>query len=565
MDKKVALYARVSTERQEQAGTIERQVAELESYAQEQGYTIPVRCEIDAEMIFLDQGVSGGCLARPALDRLRDLAYEGGIDVLLCLSPDRLAQQYVHQCLLLEEFQRWGIRVQFIQQPDLEDTPQNQLLLGVQGLFAEYERAVMRERMRRGRLYRIRQGDRCFHQAPFGYRYIPVKEPNGGRWEIDTQEAAVVQQIFAWYTEECWSLKRIATQLNETGVPVRRKGGRWNAGRISVILDQPAYAGKAYYNRYRTRPESVGRRKKQGRGRLVAPDKVLRPRDEWIAVDTPAILTQEIWQRAQDQRMHNKRFSQRNNHKQFYLLRGLLLCGVCEGLMIGKSRHKHPYTYYRCERGGKHRLPDVPQHTCTVNAEDAENAVWEAVTELLQEPQRLAKAWADLNTTEPPNQREIKRLEHRSRQLDRQWQRLLDAFQDGLLEKDELAQRKQALEREQTQLQSLLAQVQEIQLQNQTRLRTVQDFADFSHRMLGVLENPTEEVKREVIRLLMDHIVVEDDAIIIHHIVPISDNERLSLKRNHRQKPLYIHRRTVLRKLCRRWESNPQVRKDTRV
>ena len=526
MEKKVALYARVSTERQEQAGTIESQVAELESYAHAQGY------EIEAELIFLDQGVSGACLARPALDRVRDAAYEGGIDVLLCLSPDRLSRQYVHQCLLLDEFQRWGVAVQFINQPDLEDTPQNRLLLGVQGLFAEYERAVMRERMRRGRLYRIRQGGRCFHSAPFGYRYIPVSEPHGGRWEIDSQEAAVVQQIFAWYTKEGWSLKKIATQLNETGVPVRRKGGRWGAGRISVILDQPAYAGKAYYNRYRTRPESVGRLKKQGRGRLVAPDKVIRPQEEWIAVDTPAILSHEVWQRAQEQRMHNKRFSQRNNHKQCYLLRSLLVCGVCDGLMIGKSRHKHPYTYYRCERGGKHRLPDVPQHTCTVNATDAENAVWQSVAKLLQEPERLAQAWADLNTTDPPNQREIKRLEHRSRQLERQWQRILDAYQDGLLEKDELGQRKQALDREQAQLQSLLVRAQEVQQQNQNRLQTVQDFAAFSQRMLGMLENPTEEVKREVIRLLVDHIVVEDDAIIIHHIVPINRNERLSLKHN---------------------------------
>ena len=228
--------------------------------------------------------------------------------------------------------------------------------------------------------------------------------------------------------------------------------------------------------------------------------------------------------------MHNQRFSPRNNHTQVYLLRSLMVCGVCGGLMIGKSRHKDPYCYYRCERGGKHRLPDVPQHTCTVNAADAENAVWQAVAKLLQEPERLAQACADLNTTEPPNQRKIKRLEHRSRQLERQWQRILDAYQDGLLEKDELSQRKQALEREQTQLQSLLARVQEIQLQNQTHLQTVQDFANFSQRMLETLENPTEEVKREVIRLLVDHIVVEDDAIIIHHIVPITKNERLSLK-----------------------------------
>ena len=229
---------------------------------------------------------------------------------------------YVHQRLRLDEFQRWGVAVQFINQPDLEDTPQNRLLLGVQGLFAEYEREVIRDRLRRGRLHRIRQGGRCFHPAPFGYGYIPVSEPNGGRWEINSQEAAVVQQIFAWYTEECWSLRKIATQLNDTGVPVRHKGGRWQANRISTILDKHAYAGKTYYNQYRTRPESVGRLKKLGRGRLVTPDSVIRPPEEWIAVDTPAILSKEVWQRAQEQRMHNQRFSQRNNHKQFYLLCG---------------------------------------------------------------------------------------------------------------------------------------------------------------------------------------------------------------------------------------------------
>jgi len=523
MEKKAALYARVSTTQQKREATIESQVAALESYAEEHGYGI------EPELVFLDQAVSGSQLARPELDRLRDLAYEGAFDLLLCLSPDRLARQYVHQRLLLDEFKRWGISVQFTCQPELDDTPQNHLLLGVQGLFAEYEREVIRDRLRRGRLYHIRQHGRCSHLAPYGYRYIPVSEANGGHWEINSQEAAIVQQIFVWYTEEGWSLRKIATHLNETGVPVRRKDGSWGAGRISTLLDRSAYAGKTYANRYRTRPESVGRLKKKGRGRLATPDRTLRPQEEWIEVNTPVIISTEVWHRAQEQRMHNKRFSQRNNHRQFYLLRGLMVCGVCGSLLYGKTRHQHPSYYYRCERGGKHRLPDVPEHSCTVNAEDAEQAVWQAVARLLQEPERLAQAWADLNTTDPPNQREIKRLQTRSRQLERQWQRILDAFQDGLLEKDELTQRKQAIDREQAQLQSLLAQAQEISQQNQYRLQTVQDFADFSQRLLETLENPSPEVKSEVIRLLVDHIVVEEDTIVIHHIVPISENERLSL------------------------------------
>jgi ABC-type transporter Mla subunit MlaD len=117
--------------------------------------------------------------------------------------------------------------------------------------------------------------------------------------------------------------------------------------------------------------------------------------------------------------------------------------------------------------------------------------------------------------------------------LERQWQRILDAYQDGLLEKDELAQRKHALDQELAQLQSLLSHAQEVSQQNRSRLQTVQDFTDFSQRMLGTLENPSEEVKRDVIRLLVDHIVVEDDAIVIHHIVPITENGRLSLMHKH--------------------------------
>jgi hypothetical protein len=146
-----------------------------------------------------------------------------------------------------------------------------------------------------------------------------------------------------------------------------------------------------------------------------------------------------------------------------------LKAGILEKCFRLSNIKEEPYCYYRCEHGGKHRLPDVPEHSCTLNADDADQAVWQAVAKLLQEPERLAQAWADLNTTDPPNQREIKRLQNRSRQLERQWQRILDAYQDGLLEKDELTKRKKAIDQEQAQLQSLLAQAQEVSQQNQYR------------------------------------------------------------------------------------------------
>jgi site-specific DNA recombinase len=205
-----ALYARVSTTQQEQEATIESQVAALESYAQQQGYTLA------PAYYFLDNGVSGAKLVRPALERLRDQAAEGAFAVVLCLSPDRLARQCAHQWVLLDELQRAGVKVIFINQPLVSDDPQGQLLLGIQGLFGEYERAMITERFRRGRLYRIRRGDLVNPNAPYGYRYIPVGEPGGGHWELKPLEADVVRRIYAWYAgDERLTIHAIVRRLNE--------------------------------------------------------------------------------------------------------------------------------------------------------------------------------------------------------------------------------------------------------------------------------------------------------------------------------------------------------------
>jgi site-specific DNA recombinase len=173
MHKLAALYARVSTQQQEQEATIDSQVAAIENYAQAQGY------QLSKEMYFLDQAVSGAQFDRPALNRLRDQASEGLFQVVLCLSPDRLSRQYAHQYVLLTELKRAGVEVVFVNQPPVGNDPQGQLLLGIQGLFSEYERAMITERMRRGKLYRMRQGQLHTPVAPYGYRYIPVRELDG--------------------------------------------------------------------------------------------------------------------------------------------------------------------------------------------------------------------------------------------------------------------------------------------------------------------------------------------------------------------------------------------------
>src|SRR6204780_1992763 len=139
-----AIYARVSSDKQREESTIASQTAALIEFSKSRGYQVP------AEWVFEDEGHSGASLVRPGLERLRDLAAEGQIEKVLVYSPDRLSRKYAYQVLLLEEFGRQGVEVVFIKSPT-PTTPEEQLLVQFQGMIAEYERAQIVERSRRGK------------------------------------------------------------------------------------------------------------------------------------------------------------------------------------------------------------------------------------------------------------------------------------------------------------------------------------------------------------------------------------------------------------------------------
>jgi site-specific DNA recombinase len=518
MSKQAAIYARVSTPQQEQEATVESQVAALEAYAQRQGY------EINTDHYFIDLAVSGAKLNRPALDRLRDLAAEAVFSVVLCLSPDRLSRQYAHQWVLMNELQRAGVDVVFIDQPDVADDPQGQLFLGIKGLFAEYERAMITERLRRGKLYRIRQGQLVNPNPPYGYRYIPIGQPNGGRWEPHEVEAEVVRLIYKWYcAQNKVTITQIAYQLNQLGEKAPPRGRLWRFSTVQAILKQAAYMGQAYYNRTRTHHDVVGQPKKWGRGRRQTAVHLPRPEAEWIKVTVPALLSQTLWEQAQERLVMNKKFSRRNN-THFYLLRSLLVCDVC-GRTLGGNLY-NGRTNYRCANGGKNREPGVPRHSCTLQGNVVEPLVWQAVSDLMRNPALLADAWASeqADVSEPD---ELERLQTRQRALERQWMRLLDLYQDDLMDKETLAQRKVRLDTERNQLTERIQHLQKQKHQQQAKDDILIDFETYCQQILARLENPTPEIKQEVIRLLIDHIVVKDNEIVIKHIIPMDDDFRL--------------------------------------
>ena len=179
----VALYARVSSERQAQQATIESQVQALRARASADGH-----CLLPSD-IYTDEGFSGSTLVRPALERLRDRAAEGQISILYVHSPDRLARRYAYQVLLLEELKASGVEVVFLEGRS-EKTAEDALLVQVQGMIAEYERAKIAERCRRGKLHRARQGMvSSLGGAPYGYAYVRTTETEPARYEILLPEA----------------------------------------------------------------------------------------------------------------------------------------------------------------------------------------------------------------------------------------------------------------------------------------------------------------------------------------------------------------------------------------
>ena len=218
---RVGLYARVSTERQQERGTVGSQLEALRAAARADGH------EVIEE--FVDDGYSGARLDRPALDRLRDGAEAGVLDGVLCLCVDRLARPYACQVLILEEFERLGVKVRFLEGPAPGDDPQATLVVQMQGVIAEYEKGKIAERNRRGKLYRARAGEFPFWKVSYGHRRVIPEGGGGARIEIFEPEAQVVREIFLAYVERGLSVRQIASSCvteQSSRRPASRNGER---------------------------------------------------------------------------------------------------------------------------------------------------------------------------------------------------------------------------------------------------------------------------------------------------------------------------------------------------
>src|SRR5580704_12466726 len=299
MNRPAAIYARVSSDRQKEDHTIASQTAALIQYAETEGFVVP------KEWIFQDEGYSGASIVRPGLEAVRDLAAEGHIEAVLIHSPDRLSRKYAYQVLLAEELSKHGVELRFVKSPTVL-TPEDQLLVQFQGMIAEYERAQILERSRRGKRHRAHTGEvSVMSGAPYGYRYIRKTEEALAAYIINEAEARVVRRVYEMYTVEGLSIAEITRRLNREGIPPRR-AGRWERSVVWGMLRNPAYRGVACFGKTRLSPRTQTR--PQRRRGITTPSNTAghqRPREEWIEIPVPALVTEETIARAHALLSHN--------------------------------------------------------------------------------------------------------------------------------------------------------------------------------------------------------------------------------------------------------------------
>jgi site-specific DNA recombinase len=523
---RAAIYARVSTDQQAGANTIASQVEALEGRLGRDGLAL------EKELRFLDEGCSGSTLVRPALERLRDAAAEGAIDRLYVHSPDRLARSYAYQVLLVEELRRCGVALVFLNRP-LGRSPEDDLRLQVQGVIAEYERAKILERSRRGKLHAAGRGSvSALAAAPYGYRYVTKLEGGGtARYDVVLEQARVVQQVFAWVGQERCSIGEACRRLRQQGIPSPGGKALWDRTTVWAMLRNPAYQGTARFGKTRSGPYEPRLRPQRGRPEHPRrPCSVTRNEGAGVPIAVPALVSEDLFAAVAEQWEENRRRSRLTRRGARYLLQGLLVCKQCGSALYGKpispaqSRGKRRYTDYRCIGTDGYRFGG--QKACSnkqVRTDLLDEAVWPDVCALLKAPERVALEHRR-RSEGGDRKRDVRRaeaLEQLIRKVRRGIARLIDAYGEGLLEKEEFEPRIRTARERLARLEAEARERADADAEEQELRLVIGQFGDFAERVGAGLQEADWATRRGIVRALVSRVEVDGEAVrIVYRVSP---------------------------------------------
>jgi site-specific DNA recombinase len=523
----VAFYARVSSEAQARDCTIASQIADLRERILSDGL------QLEPDHGYVDDGYSGTILQRPALESLRDAVAIGQVDRIYVHSPDRLARRHAYQVLLVEEFRRAGAEVVFLNRA-IGETAEDELLLQVQGVIAEYERTKLLERARRGRRHAARSGSvSALTTAPFGYRYI-CREQGGGvaRFDVMEDEARIVRRIFAWVVHDRLSLREVCRRLEQMGCRTRRGLVHWKLGTLRGMLDNPTYIGRAAFGRSRCVPAQPQLRLSDRRRRKApaATRRVCMPRQDWIDIAVPPLIEPALFEAARAQLAENQRRKRDQQRAPRRLLQGLTVCGCCGFAYYGKmsplsptNRAKGERHYYRCIGSDKSRLNGATKCSNTpVRGDRLERMVWDQVKALLEDPSRVADEYRrrldQLRNGEVPE--EIVRLDRQITALRRGIDRLIDSYTAGLIDKAEFVPRIAALRQRVSQIQTQQKNAVETITAERELSLVISRLEDFAAKVSNGLDQLDWLGRRDLIRTVVRRIEINRDSLHVVFRVP---------------------------------------------
>ena len=517
----VAAYARVSSDQQAKSGTIDSQIAALKERIVDDGE------QIAEEMFFVDAGVSGATLVRPQLEQLRDRAAFGLMDRLYVLSPDRLSRKYAHQVLLMEELSACGVEVVFLNHA-VGTSPEEELLLQMQGMISEYERAKIMERNRRGKLHGAKRGSvNVLSTAPYGYRYIRKQDGTPAQYVINLSQAATVRKIFHWIGVDRLSIGEVVRRLDEAGIVTYTGKAHWDRSVVWGMLQNPAYMGRAAFGKTKSRKPLP--RVRAPRHSAEIPKKgysaVRTERSEWIEIPVPPIISEEVFLAAQEQLDENRKHARQRRRGAAFLLQGLTVCGHCHYAYYGKKVSKpaakggQQYAYYRCigtdaYRFGGERVCDNKQ----VRTERLDELVWQQVVELLSEPGRLKGEYErrlDLAEQNGKKNTDTAVLEKQKRHLEQGKSRLIDSYAEGIIEKSDFDPKIGQLKIKLQQIERQIEESKRYQAGQYELFLVINRLEEFADAMNGRLSTIDFTTKRDIIRALVKRIEIHKEEIVV--------------------------------------------------
>ncbi|MFS0918552.1 recombinase family protein [Brevibacillus sp. 179-C 1.1 NHS] len=491
---KCAIYARVSTRREEQKNSLQNQIALAESIAKENGFTIVGR--------YIDNGISGsGMKNRSGIVGLLDDAKKKKFDVVIAKSVSRLGRNTLNSLQIADQLERIPVRLILPEDNYDTETSKSKFMFNLKAILAEEENAKLSERIKLGLQSSAKQGKRRVSLPPYGYTVNPVTN----QLEVDDATASIVKEIFRLYLHEGWGMFSISNLLMRRGIPTPRTvsgaanaGMKWHQNTIKGILSNPVYTGKLVFHREET-TGTLAKSELYKIRRDVEPDKQ-------IVIDNahPAIISEDDFYAVQE--LMKKKGKHKSNGKES-LFAHIAKCADCHSGMHFKPDRRNGA--YVCGGYVKYTSSYCSSHI--IEEQALLQAVKDDLKALIKDSVRIDRLYGlaeeKAYALQSSVTKDLKRIDKQLAELDKRFDKLLSLHVEGAITTEQFKQQNERITQQQQDLANKKAELQSALEARKDLNEQLQAFRKEVERFIA-LDIDDEQVLKQVLRRLIHQIEV---------------------------------------------------------